>query len=58
MTLGTQVILRRSLAFVPSITYSHEANWNLLKLLVVGVHEQIGQELRIVGGVVGQKVRC
>ena len=27
------------------------------ELLVVGVHEQVGQHLRIVGGVVGQQVR-
>jgi hypothetical protein len=34
MTLGAQVILRRSLAFVSSITCSHEANRNLLKLVL------------------------
>ncbi|MGH7170078.1 MAG: hypothetical protein ACRELG_07370 [Gemmataceae bacterium] len=27
------------------------------KLLVVGVHQQIGQHLRLIGGVIGQNVR-
>src|SRR5215472_12410344 len=27
------------------------------KLLGVGVHQQIGQQLRVVGGIVGQKIR-
>src|SRR5262249_21674231 len=42
----------------PSLCLLLEPRIQYGELLVVGVHKQFGQELRLVGSVVRQKVRC